>query len=966
MLLPAELLVYILQFLSPTDIRQCAATCSRLRAVCLSNAVWRHRFSHEFPLLSISHLSRVGDDYCYHAFNIASRATSSRDREVNRVTQALRDVTNVTRTVAARLQDSQCEAAATREALASLQQPPSYPVTPLQQQIFQSVARQYLHRNPTGIITLSNTHGRPLVLSHVRQADTGSVAASPRTLRSRSQWLEYVTGQVSSPAASSSADTNSDMVAQQSSIIRRNTDQFIAASSAAGLKIAAKFSVQQAAAVKGMMSWTMWTALKRALHQVFGYDVLGTTTAVRQEIDERCFEYEYGTFKVTDTGKEKTVHFVRVSSVREVIVRTLTSLHKTGGLATHSNFPADQLRLLVAGDKGGSSTKLVLVFLNASQQHSVKTARLIAMFQGAKDTRAAVEAAFQPLLKEVFAVVNTVADLQIPCPPQLVSKDDQPQPTRQKPRRRPAARRRRRMKKGKRGHKKFPTMVTAPLAATNTTTSASCRICRRLSASPPSHLHTQNVEEHENTPLSQQVEDMEVDKTFSTAKVVLGGDWEFIANVAGLSGANGVHFCNHCKVRLTDMPKGEPHAPVIFRRYQPAGVAKSFEDRTVEGMKADNRAFRAAEVRRNQVPLYNNCQFEPLLPDGKMVELASCMPLHISLGLGLQALTLADAAAGALDEEVKQARGHSGGALADAFHRQEDLLKTQDLALATLHDELEPALAVLQNNLQELHDQHSQDFMQVNGRLPQSAKAKASRRQAVNLKKEAKEIKECMKTTEETLKETAALLDAVDKVILEERGPFKEALDTVLDNMNLKRRAYHKGALVGADVDKILQKQNYTRIAAVFKPRAIETVSRQPRTFGSDNLQRKVFTLLHKLSQCYELYAPSRALCAHEIELLALRCYSFGNWMPVNFPEASLKRKLHVLTHHVPQKARDNGSVGMEAEHVAESIHPVCNRFERAAATIQNMEEKLLYIAKATWIPSDTELPDYRQPEKRS
>ena len=116
--------------------------------------------------------------------------------------------------------------------------------------------------------------------------------------------------------------------------------------------------------MKDMVSWTMWTAIKRALHQVFGYDVLGTTTAVRQDIDERCFQYEYGTLRVTDTGKEKTVHFVRVGSVREVIIRTLTSLHKTGGLATYSNFPADQLCLLVAGDKGGSSTKLVLVLLS--------------------------------------------------------------------------------------------------------------------------------------------------------------------------------------------------------------------------------------------------------------------------------------------------------------------------------------------------------------------------------------------------------------------------------------------------------------------------------------------------------------------------------------------------------------------------------------------------------------------------
>ena len=161
-------------------------------------------------------------------------------------------------------------------------------------------------------------------------------------------------------------------------------------------------------------------------------------------------------------------------------------------------------------------------------------------------------------------------------------------------------------------------------------------------------------------------------------------------------------------------------------------------------------------------------------------------------------------------------------------------------------------------------------------------------------------------------------------------------------------------------MDKILKAENFTKIANILCLREIGG-----STYGSHKLKQKILTVFKKLAQCYELYGPSRELCQHEVEILCIRCYSYGNWFPVNFPEAQLKRKFHILVFHVPEKARLADTVGMEADHVAEFIQPVCVRYERAAATIQNIEQKMKYIVQATELNNDSNIPNMYEQQRR-
>ena len=125
-------------------------------------------------------------------------------------------------------------------------------------------------------------------------------------------------------------------------------------------------------------------------------------------------------------------------------------------------------------------------------------------------------------------------------------------------------------------------------------------------------------------------------------------------------------------------------------------------------------------------------------------------------------------------------------------------------------------------------------------------------------------------------------------------------------------------------------------------------------------------TLLTLFPQCYELFSANRRLCKHEVELLAFRCYQFGSWFPTNFPEVNLIRKFHVLTLHVPEKARLHWTVGMEAEQGIESVHPYVNKWNKTFASITNPTSRLTQVMKAQWQRSQPDLPNYRIPAKRA
>lgn len=247
-----------------------------------------------------------------------------------------------------------------------------------------------------------------------------------------------------------------------------------------------------------------------------------------------------------------------------------------------------------------------------------------------------------------------------------------------------------------------------------------------------------------------------------------------------------------------------------------------------------------------------------------------------------------------------------------------------------------------------------------------TVEAVKARERARELKKGRDEQQHQTKQHQDQLKAAKEQLTNVVAKIHNLKGPFQKRLDGVLERMNLKRQVYHKGALVGNDVAKILHPENIGKIVNCFKPLRVNLQNGEHKVFSDQRSMNKVSTLLTKLSQCFQLYSPSTPLCRHEVAFLAVRCASFGHWFPINFPNTNLLRKFHVLTFHVPEKAISKHTVGMEAEHCSESIHPVVNRLERTYATTQNTCDRLALVVKSQWLQSNSTLTNFRKPKHRN
>ena len=74
----------------------------------------------------------------------------------------------------------------------------------------------------------------------------------------------------------------------------------------------------------------------------------------------------------------------------------------------------------------------------------------------------------------------------------------------------------------------------------------------------------------------------------------------------------------------------------------------------------------------------------------------------------------------------------------------------------------------------------------------------------------------------------------------------------------------------------------------------------------------------------------------------------------MNFPEESVKPKLHLLVHHFPQKAFLQGSIGLETEQLIESMHPFVNRKARQYACVRDPLQQMGLIAQSQWVGSST------------
>ena len=162
-------------------------------------------------------------------------------------------------------------------------------------------------------------------------------------------------------------------------------------------------------------------------------------------------------------------------------------------------------------------------------------------------------------------------------------------------------------------------------------------------------------------------------------------------------------------------------------------------------------------------------------------------------------------------------------------------------------------------------------------------------------------------------------------------GESEKQLLNILDEIGVKRQAYHRNVFIGNHCKVILVKDknqvyNFEKLCSVL----------------SDRLEREHFIEVFRLySEARLLMARKHILLDHEKARLTSLCYKFGELFFVYFPMVALTRKIRELVFDVPRFVGEHGTVGLFSEGEGESLHHEINLESAQLSCVRSDPERL-------------------------
>lgn len=401
-LLTCDVTLQILTYLTPQSLISFAKTSKSNFSLATCSWLWKKCFSRTFGV-SVSKcyssltLSENDSKFnWFHVYKLASQVVAKSSHLLSQSKYQLLSLGETNDDLFKRNQELLTSLETKDNILSSLLEGQGT-VTPLEETIFRRVVRKKISSSTNGQIYAKNKHGRPITLSVVRTPEIPSNVASKSTVRSRSKDIERKIESSTATSKQDNAQKTEAMNAQKTSMIKRDGKNFSICAKDAGLVVGCKFTVEQAAALKKEMPWGLWRLVKRSLKAVSGMDIIGSEVKLREFIKKENLEYECGVF---ETKGNKKVTFVRVTSVRQALLALFNGLNAHGEISTIPNIQENHMLVLITGDKGSAQTKLMMTLLNSTNQHSQKRAKMLAIFEGDKDTRECMEKASMHFIED--------------------------------------------------------------------------------------------------------------------------------------------------------------------------------------------------------------------------------------------------------------------------------------------------------------------------------------------------------------------------------------------------------------------------------------------------------------------------------------------------------------------------------------------------------------------------------------
>ena len=212
----------------------------------------------------------------------------------------------------------------------------------------------------------------------------------------------------------------------------------------------------------------------------------------------------------------------------------------------------------------------------------------------------------------------------------------------------------------------------------------------------------------------------------------------------------------------------------------------------------DNQNYDNDVKSKSKLKEYDNCEFQFLFTgEGSILHTTSCMLLHISLGVGLKILNVIEGEAIKLDNEIKQTKGLQTDQITDIMEEIRILLSSISEEEEKLQVSCEEKQCLL--DTQSKLEKENISFLAKEGKkfVETSSEAKHVQKQYSSLKHDLKAIDKHGKQHENSLSTFKKQLVVVEEKFENEKGYLQNKFDCTIDSMDLHRKVYHSGAIVG-------------------------------------------------------------------------------------------------------------------------------------------------------------------------
>ncbi|XP_065667726.1 uncharacterized protein LOC136088017 [Hydra vulgaris] len=418
-----------------------------------------------------------------------------------------------------------------------------------------------------------------------------------------------------------------------------------------------------------------------------------------------------------------------------------------------------------------------------------------------------------------------------------------------------------------------------------------------------------------------QIEDLqEMKYKNNNIRVFVFGDYQFLCALYGISGASGRHCCLFCYATASDMNLGEQKSSEI-------------KDRTLEDLLLDHEKFIENGGLKKNVKNFNNVITKPILKIP--LDQVSLPSLHMALGIYLNFFNLFEEEVHQLDimiaAEAVKSRINFSEEYPVFVSKQKQLLNLQteilnfDNQIQEINDVILLAAVNNSDNLENFQSLYSKEIELLN-----SEKAKKIDLYNTLFEKHSSEMGQ---------------------------RPCTKMIETILQKLKVQRQAYHGKSFIGNHVHKMLKKSSILQLCNCI-PKLVhdEGYSGTNMHQFAVEISSKYKQLFDKFAQCYKIFSSKNTITQDDLILLKKNINDLMKFYRLNWPEASVTPKLHMLEHHaIPFMQKWGAGFGFYGEQGGESIHMEFNKLKTTYQSIPCPTLRLKSILKSHYQKTNPE-----------